>query len=61
MMEQVITVKVKDVYGMRRIYPVCDKALAVARIAGTKTLSLEVIEAVKALGFGVVVLNVETV
>lgn len=48
-----IFVTVKDVYGVRKIYPACDRAQKFARIAGTKTLTNEAIEAIKALGYTV--------
>ena len=46
-----IKVKIKTVYGEERIYPVCDKAKAFASIAGTKTLTQQTINQVKALGY----------
>lgn len=48
-----IFVTVKDVYGVRKIYPACDRAQAFARIAGTKTLTNEAVEAIKELGYTV--------
>ena len=41
-----ITVKFKDVYGNRLVYPVCDNAQHFASIAGTKTLSDSVIKTI---------------
>lgn len=34
-----ITVKIKNVFGVDKIYPVCDGAKTLAKIAGTKTLT----------------------
>lgn len=51
-----ITVKVKDVYGTRQVYPVSKEAQLLAQIAGTKTLQPNVIEAIKKLGYTI---NVE--
>lgn len=48
-----ITVIIKSVYGNEMIYPICDKALAFAKLAGTKTLSHAAIQQIKALGFAV--------
>lgn len=48
-----ITVKFKDVYGNRLVYPVCEDAHRFANIAGTKTLSPVVISTIKAMGFHV--------
>jgi hypothetical protein len=48
-----ITVKIRNVYGNERIYPVCPKAATFARLAGTKTLSTYDIRAIKSLGFEV--------
>jgi hypothetical protein len=46
-----ITVKFKDVYGNRLVYPVCDTAKHFAAIAGTKTLSSPTLAHIKAIGF----------
>lgn len=46
-----ITVKIKNVYGVEKVYPVCDKAILFARIAGTKTLTPEAIALIKSLGY----------
>ena len=48
-----ITVRVRDVYGCRTIYPVCAAAQTFATIAGTKTLPYWVITAIKNLGYTV--------
>ena len=45
-----IQVQVKQVYGKQTIYPVCDKAKAIARLLGTKTLTSEAIQVAKLLG-----------
>ena len=46
-----ITVKVKNVYGVDRIYPVCEAAQTFAAFTGNKTLSPADIERIKALGY----------
>ena len=48
-----ITVKFKDVYGNRLIYPVCDNAQHFAFIAGTKTLSTVVLKTIEAMGYDI--------
>ncbi len=48
-----ITVQIKSVYGQPRIYPVCDKAKAFARLTGHKCLSKSDIEIIESLGFEV--------
>jgi hypothetical protein len=48
-----ITVRIRDIYGNRTIYPACPAAETFARIAGTKTLPFWVIAAVKNLGYTV--------
>ena len=48
-----ITIKVREVYGQWRAYPVCEKAKALARLAGTKTLTEEAIKEAKLLGFSI--------
>ena len=46
-----ITVEVKNVYGIDRIYPVCPKAKAFMSLTGNKTLSDADIKLIKSLGF----------
>jgi len=46
-----LTVEKKNVYGVDRIYPVCNKAKLFARISGNKTLLPEDIELIKKLGY----------
>ena len=46
-----LTVKIKNVYGVERVYPVCDKAQLFARISGNKTLFPVDIELIKKLGY----------
>ena len=50
-MNNKLTVKIKNVYGVDRIYPVCDKAQLFARISGKKTLLPVDIELIKKLGY----------
>ena len=46
-----ITIQVKTIYGNRVIYPKDETAQAFARIAGTKTLTLEALRLIRALGY----------
>ena len=46
-----LIVEIKNVYGVPRVYPVCAKSHSFTRIAGLKTLSPEVIEEIKKLGY----------
>ena len=46
-----LVVSKKNVYGVERIYPVCNKAKLFAAISGNKTLLPEVIEQIKKLGY----------
>ncbi len=50
-----ITVRIANNYGNRVVYPVCQRANAFADIAGTKTLTDDVLALIQQLGFGVVV------
>jgi len=52
-----ITVEIKTVYGVQKIYPRCDKAKAFANLANTTTLTSQAIDAIKALGFSIAVYN----
>jgi len=51
-----ITVRITNNYGNRTIYPVCETALLLAKLAGFKTLPSHTIETIKALGYSI---NVE--
>jgi len=46
-----ITVIIKNVYGNEVVYPVCEQAKLFARLAGTKTLTLESLSLITALGY----------
>lgn len=50
-----ITVTVRDVYGIKTVYPACDTAKLLARLAGTKTLTAAALQTIKALGYTVTV------
>jgi hypothetical protein len=49
--KMIITVKIKNVFGTDKIYPVCDKAKTFARLTETKTLTSYAINNIKALGY----------
>lgn len=53
---QSIIVKIKNVYGVNQIYPVCDIAKTFASISGTKTLTAHTVSKIKELGYTI---NVE--
>jgi len=55
-MENVIKVTVKNVYGNKTIYPACKLSDAFAAIAGTKTLTVHVLDHIKLMGFEVEVI-----
>ena len=46
-----LVVSKKNVYGVERVYPICNKAKIFAAISGNKTLLPEVIEQIKKLGY----------
>jgi len=46
-----ITVHRREVYGVVKYYPVCEKAKLFARIAQTKTLTHDVLKCIGALGY----------
>ena len=52
-MTNVIEVEVKDVYGVLKYYPLCERAQLFADIAGTKTLTLQAIKKIEALGYSI--------
>jgi deoxyinosine 3'endonuclease (endonuclease V) len=55
MENNVVTVRIRNIYGRDLYYPVCDNAAAFASIAGTETLNLSVLEKIYKLGFLVMV------
>lgn len=52
-MSNIVTVELRDVYGKTMAYPVNQNAKIFAGIAGTKTLSPDVMRAIGMLGFDV--------
>jgi hypothetical protein len=48
-----INVEVRDVYGQTVFYPMCDKAKLFAQIAGTKTLTTDVLNKIRELGYSI--------
>lgn len=48
-----ITVTVREIYGIKTIYPACDTAKLLARLANTKTLTRAALETIQALGYTV--------
>ena len=46
-----LIVQIKNIYGVDRIYPVCEKSKIFSRIAGLKTLQPTVIDEIKKLGY----------
>jgi hypothetical protein len=46
-----ITVKIKNVYGIESIYPLCADAKLFAKIAGTKTLTAHAVRDIQSLGY----------
>ena len=54
-----IHVHVKDVYGKRVVYPVCDKAKVFAAIAGTTSLTETTLRCIQKLGYEIHVIPQE--
>jgi hypothetical protein len=50
-----ITVRIKNVYGEDKVYPVSDEAILFACIAGTTTLTNSTINRIKQLGYSILV------
>lgn len=48
-----ITIEIRDIYGIRTIYPACQTSRLLARLAGTKTITRHALETIKALGYTV--------
>ena len=49
-----ITIEIKNNYGRQVIYPVCERAMLFAKIAGTTTLTEATIKAIRDLGYGII-------
>lgn len=48
-----ITIEQQTLYGNRIFRPICEQAKTFASIAGTRTLTLETLKLIKALGYQV--------
>lgn len=51
---QTVEVAIKNVYGVDKIYPVCENGKVFAQIAGTKTLTTDTIAKIRKLGYTVI-------
>jgi len=50
-MENTIKVNVKDVYGTRKVYPICQTGQLFAQLAGTTTLTDKTRRLIEQLGY----------
>lgn len=50
-----IVIKIKNVYGENKAYPVCEHAKILAEIAGTRTLTTENLKRIERLGLEIIV------
>ena len=50
-----IVIKIKNVYGENKAYPVCEHAKIIAEIAGTRTLTPENLQRIERLGLEIIV------
>jgi len=46
-----ITVRVRNIYGNKTVYPVCDKAQIFAQLAGHSTLTRATLDGIRRLGY----------
>ena len=46
-----IIVEIKQVYGNKTIYPVCEQAKLLCKLSGNKTLTTKSINLIKQLGY----------
>lgn len=49
-----VLVNIKQLYGDTNIYPACPRSESFARIAGTKTLTWEMLKEIRTLGYDIV-------
>lgn len=59
-MEQTIIVRVRNIYGNKTVYPVCDKARIFAQMAGHSTLTRATLDGIRRLGYLIEVQQEET-
>lgn len=59
-MEQTIIVRVRNIYGNKTVYPVCDKARIFAQLAGHSTLTRATLDGIRRLGYLIEVQQEET-
>jgi hypothetical protein len=50
-MDLKIVVRVRNIYGNKTVYPVCDKAKIFAQIAGHSTLTSATLDGIRRLGY----------
>jgi len=50
-----IVIKIKNVYGENKAYPVCEHAKIIAEIAGTRTMTPENLKRIERLGLEIIV------
>jgi hypothetical protein len=48
---QTIQVEIRNVYGVKTVYPVCDTSKRLAELTGNKTLTRSAIITIKQLGY----------
>ena len=48
-----ITVEIRNVYGVVKYYPTCERARTLASLAGTTTLTPQALNLIRVLGFGI--------
>lgn len=60
MLDMTVLVEIKNVYGNETIYPKNDVARKFAEIAGTKTLTRDVVNMIKDLGYSFLVIKAAT-
>jgi hypothetical protein len=50
-----VTVQIKNIYGMRTVYPACDVSKRFAQLAGTKTLTPKALNTIRDMGYTIAV------
>ena len=50
-----ITIQVRNVYGNETIYPACTTSAFFCRLAGTKTITAEMMRVIRAQGYDIAV------
>jgi hypothetical protein len=50
-----VTIQIKNIYGMKTVYPACEVSKRFARLAGTKTLTARALNTIRDMGYTIAI------